>query len=355
MHKLISRLTPLLCALLLAGCDNHQPEKMLETYSARVANSLDMDSELNLNQPLKLPRYPRRRERMQPVTDLRQGLLEVLNLRHCQLLDLIAARNSSLGKVMPPSKKMVYEIKLYSGLRRCLKKLNEADAEPELIHQVVTIFTVKEQEFEAALWNGIFTSEAVERNFSLSEPALPLDGEDGFSQSRQALILLNQIASLNNDRNFWSEPDYLEQLETQLHALYNLRYGSRWLRSLALISDTLNHTASVIERRLKERPLCFKQQTTPAARIVKNVFNKYYAGQLQPYMARIDRQGKVWLELNRNLLETFSNIPQSMQTYKSQILATDAPLWRNYINARDRHTQAWQKLLQQCNLMPGTS
>jgi hypothetical protein len=343
---------PLLCTVLLLGCDNQQPEQMLETYSTRVANSLDMDTELDLNHPLKLPRYPRRRERIKQVSDLRQGLIEVLNLRHCQLLDLIAERNSSLGKVMPPSKKMVYEIKLYSGLRSCLQRLEKNQADSELIQQIETIFTVKHNEFEANLWNGIFTSEAVERNFSLSEPALPLEGEDGFSQSRQALITLNQIARLNNNRENWTEPDYLDQLESHLHVLYSLRYGSRWLRSLALISDTLNHTAGVIEQRLETRPLCFNQQTTPKARIVKNVFNKYYAGQLQPYMARIDRQGKEWLKLNRNLLENFTDIPQPMQAYKNQILAIDAPLWLNYIQARDRHTLAWQTLLQQCDLMP---
>ncbi|MBQ0783864.1 MAG: DUF3080 family protein, partial [Amphritea sp.] len=210
-------------------------------------------------------------------------------------------------------------------------------------------------ELEANLWNGIFTSEAVERNFSLSEPALPLEEEAGFSQSRQALIILNQIASLNNNREKWSDPGYLDQLENHLHALYSLRYGSRWLRSLALINDTLNHTSEVIEERLKERPVCFNQQTTPKARIVKNVFNKYYAGQLQPYMARIDRQGKEWLALNRNLLGNFTDIPQPMQAYKNQILAADAPLWLNYIQARDRHILAWQTLLIQCNLMPGSS
>ena len=349
-------LIPLLCTVLLLGCDNQQPEQMLETYSARVANSLDMDAEeLDLSLPLKLPRYPRRRERIVEVTDLRQGVIEVLNLRHCQLLDLIAERNSSLGKVMPPSKKMVYEISLYSGLRSCLQRLEEIEADPELIQQIETIFTVKHNELEANLWNGIFTSEAVERNFSLSEPALPLEGEDGFSQSRQALIILNQIASLNNNRDNWSDSGYLDQLESHLHALYSLRYGSRWLRSLTLIVDTLNHTSEVIEKRLKERPLCFKQQTTPKARIVKNVFNKYYAGQLQPYMARIDRQGKEWLALNRNLLGNFTDIPQPMQAYKNQILAADAPLWLNYIQARDRHILAWQTLLKQCNLMPGSS
>ncbi len=54
-------LIPLLFTVLLLGCDNKQPEQMLETYSVRVANSLDMGAEeLDLSHPLKLPSYPRR-------------------------------------------------------------------------------------------------------------------------------------------------------------------------------------------------------------------------------------------------------------------------------------------------------
>ncbi|BBB26432.1 DUF3080 family protein [Amphritea japonica] len=355
MSKFRYCLIILIPCILLSGCDSQQPEQMLETYSNRLANSLDIDSELNLSQPLQLPPYPRRRERIIPVTDLRQGLVEVLNLRHCQLLNLIAERNSSLGKVMQPSKRMVYEIRLYSGLRRCLKTLNSNDADINLIQQVQAIFVVKESEFEAALWNGIFTSEAIERNFSLSEPALPLEGDNGFSLSRQALNALNQVAKLTNTQDQWSEPDSLEQLEIHYQSLYNNRYGSRWLRSISLIRRTLEHSTAVIEQRLEQRPLCYQQQTTPKARIVINIFNKYYAGQLQPYMARIDREGKQWLELNRNLLHNFSSIPQPMQKYHNLILATDAPHWISYIQARDRHTRAWQTLLRQCNLMPGSS
>ncbi|WP_428034005.1 DUF3080 family protein [Amphritea sp.] len=354
-HQLLSFL---LALMLLQGCDQRPAESMLERYSNRVANSLDSDAELELDIPLALPPYPLRRERIQPVTDLRQGLIEVLNLRHCQLLNLIAERNSSLGKVMQPSRQMVYEIRLLFRLGQCQQTLAQTNADPELLQQVDEIFRIKKANFEAALWNGIFTSEAIERNFSRSEPPLPLTDDDGFSQSRQAMLIFNRIAALNNKINphqtTWTEPDYLDQLEPHYQALSTLRFGSRWLRSLYLITYTLNHTAGVIEQRLGQRPLCFNKQATPKALIVKNVFNKYYAGELQPYMARVDREGREWLALNRRLLLNFSDIPDAMLGYQAQIIATDAPLWQNYTQARDRHTKAWQRLLSQCNLMPGS-
>lgn len=343
--------------MLLQGCDQRPVESMLERYSNRVANSLESDAELDLNIPLALPPYPKRRERIRPVTDLRQGLIEVLNLRHCQLINLIAERNSSLGKVMPPSRQMVYEIRLLFRLGRCQETLAQTDTDPELLQQVDEIIQIKIANFEAALWNGIFTSEAIERNFSRSEPPLSLTDDDSFSQSRQAMLIFNRIAALNSEINgppaTWSEPDYLDQLEPHYQALATLRYGSRWLRSLYLITYTLNHTTRLIEQRLEQRPLCFNKQATPKALIVKNVFNKYYAGELQPYMARIHQEGREWLELNRRLLLNFSHIPDAMRDYQNQVIAADSPLWHNYNEARERHTNAWQRLLSQCSLMPG--
>lgn len=345
-------LTFIFTCLLITGCDQQQPETMLETYSNRVSNSIGSDAELDLDQHLTIPPYPRRRERILPVTDLRQGLLEVFNLRHCQLIRLVAERNSSLGKVMPPSRQIVYEIELYIGLRDCLQQLKMARAEPDLIGQVENILKIKDANLEASLWNGIFTSEAVERNFSLSEPALSLQGDNGFSQSRQALQALNSIAILNQAPRNWTRPHQLDNLEDNYKALHSERFGSRWLRSIHLLTRTLEHTAELIEQKMQQRPLCFNQQPTPKARIIKNVFLKYYAGQVQPYMSQVDQQGKEWLGLNQQLLGYFSNIPESMVRYQQQVLATDGPLWLNYLKARNRHTKAWQTLLGQCGLMP---
>lgn len=341
--------------LLLLGCEQRPVESMLERYSNRVANSLDSDAQLDLNISLDLPLYPRRRERIRPVTDLRQGLLDVLKLRHCQLIPLVAERNSSLGKVMPPSRQLVYEIQFLSRLNNCRQTLRDSQADEELTQQLDEIYRIKKESFEASLWNGIFTSEAIERNFSHSEAALPLEGDGGFSQTRQALEAFNRIAALNNiihNQARWDEPNNLDQLEPHYQALSTLRYGSRWLRSIYLMTYTLNHTASVIEQRLQQRPLCYNQQATPKALIVKNVFNKYYAGELQPYMAKIDRDGREWLRLNQQLLANFNYIPATMLQYQALMLTMNSPFWQHYTQARDRHTQAWQRLLKQCNLMP---
>ena len=352
-QPLIALLKVLLVTFLLSGCDQNVPENMMETYSNRLANSLNSEKQLDLSAPLKIPAFPRRRERILPVQDLRQGLFEVFNLRHCRLIHLVAERNSSLGKVMPPSKQLVYEIELFLGLRDCLQQLKMANAEAKLITQVESIFRIKSDDFETALWNGIYISEAVERNFSLSEPALPVDGENGFQQSVLAIQTLNKIAALHKGSRDWIRPQVLDELETHYQALYNHRYGSRWLRSLYLLTQTLTFNAELIQQRLQRRPLCYNQTATSKANIVKNVFQKYYVSQLQPYMARIDQQGKIWLQLNTELLNQFSVTPETTKNYYTRVIHIEtSQLWQNYLKARNLHTKAWQNLLGQCGLMP---
>lgn len=354
-HKTFSIITTLLVTLFIAGCSDNTPQDMLENYSNRVSNALDQSDRLNLKAPVSLPEFPRRRDRLQPVEDIRQGLVEVFNLRHCQLITLVAERNSSLGKVMPPSRQLAYELKLYVGLRDCLKQLIQTRAEQELIQQISEILVIKERNLPRVLWNGIYTSEAVERNFSRSEPPLPLEKSNSFISDKTALEVLTKLAALQNDDTEWPVPAELETLENHYQALYNNRFGSRWLHSVNLLTATLNHTASAIEKRLGNRPLCYNNQTNPKANIVRNVFTKYYAGELQPYMARVDQQGRQWLQLNNQLLAQFSQIPQPMRHYQQQALSMEfqGSVWQTYIQARDRHTKAWQTLLGQCGLMPG--
>lgn len=355
-YRLFCLSTLLLLSLALSGCRDDSPQSMLENYSNRVSNALERSERLTLSAPTSLPAFPRRRDRFLPVEDVRQGLVEVFNLRHCRLITLIAERNSSLGKVMKPSRQLAYELELYVGLRDCLEQLIRTRAEEELIRQISDILAIKARNLPRVIWNGIYTSEAVERNFSRSEPPLPLLSSDSFISDITAMETLIGLAALQSNTSAWPLPKELETLEQQYQALYSNRFGSRWLHSVNLLTRTLNHTADSINNRLESRPLCYNKKSNPQAKIVKNVFTKYYAAELQPYMARVDQQGRRWLALNNRLLAQFSQLPAAMQTYREQALSLEHPdsVWQNYSRARDRHTRAWQALLGQCGMMPGS-
>ena len=74
-------------------------------------------------------------------------------------------------------------------------------------------------------------------------------------------------------------------------------------------------------------------------------------------MAKLDNQGRRWLTAQAEILYYFTALmPAAMQDYQQKVLSLENPraLWPQYIAARNRHTKAWQMLLSQCNLMPGS-
>ncbi len=356
-----ARRTLLLCACMLLGaCTGATPEAMLDNYTERVARVLEEPIDSNLDSATEVPLFPLRRDRLLPLTDLRQGLIEVLALRHCDLLGLIAQRNSALGKVMPASKQLVYEIRLLHQVRKCRTRLvHSPDADPQLRQQLEEIYTLKARELPAVLWNALYASSEMEVNFSRGDPPLPLQGSDDNSEdgSEAALRSLQALASLQIliSTPDWTLPPQLDDLEQHYQALNANRFGSQWLTSLRLLTRSLEQTALALERREQRASICPQQRPTPKARILLNVFRLYYAGEVQPYLSRVDRSGQRWIALHEQLLSSLPATAQMLE-YHWQVFAQANPdsLWQRYRRARDHHTQSWQATLRNCNLMPGS-
>nr|WP_256384204.1 DUF3080 family protein [Photobacterium toruni] len=57
-----------------------------------------------------MPRYPRTHALKQPIADITIGLLNAYELRQCGLFQLIAERNSVLGKVQDKTRRLRYEL-----------------------------------------------------------------------------------------------------------------------------------------------------------------------------------------------------------------------------------------------------
>lgn len=341
--------------LAIVGCDRSSPEAMLENYASRVGNTLDEDIETDFETDGRLPLFPARRDRLQPLTDIRQGLIEVLALRHCDLLHLIAERNSSLGKVMPPSQQLVYELRFLDRLRSCRRRLDQTpNADSELLAQVNKIYAVKQRELPAALWNAIYVSGEMELNFSRGDPPLALSTDSGTPPAISALERLAGLVRLISKPD-WVLPTLLDEIEQPYEALNRDRFGSQWLKSVLLLTETLERTAEGIEKREARYPLCPQQRPTPDAKILMNVFTKFYAGEVQPYLARVHRDGRRWRALHEELIHRLP-AADAMLRYWDEVFAENNPdsLWRRYNDARDRHTRAWQHVLRRCGLMPGS-
>ncbi len=323
---------------------------MLEDYSQRVSRVLEIERP-EVVYPA-IPAFPPRRLRLVAIPEIREGLLDVLNLRQCGLLSMIAERNSSLGKVYTPASRMLYELQFYQGIRHCAALLrDDPNAEPALVLQVNQILASKQKNLPAELWNGVYTAPEVEQHFALNAKPLAAASNPSPAAAMKTLLFASQRA-LNREQ---LPPELLQEVEAAYAQLHRSEAGAQTLQSLRLLTAYLTQTAQTIEQRLAQRPMCFKQQTTPQANILRNVFQKYYAGAVQPYMAEVQRHADSWLSVNQQLWHFFAEtgvLSESMQHYR-ELWFGGQGLWPGYEQARNRHTRAWQEILTQCGLMPG--
>lgn len=329
---------------------------MLENYTSRVSRVLEVD------QPLppapEIPLFPQRRERILATEEIREGLLDVLNLKRCNLLPLIAERNSSLGKVYTSSQKMVYELKFFDAIRSCLMSVRLDNDDPELLAQLSDIYEIKSANLTAEIWNGIYTSSELENNFSIGEQPLPLEADGSSSTMLESFSTISSLSKLVKDHQQWELPAFVHDIETLYEQLHRNRSGAQSLASLQLVSQYLNHASNLIEQHLKQKPICFNGKISQKAKILQNVFYKYYAGEVQPYLVQVHNSSKTWLDLNNSLFDNLIagglNLNASVINYQQMVLNrnSESGLWSEYESARDRHVQAWQTVLKQCGMMP---
>ncbi|GAA0785904.1 DUF3080 family protein [Marinobacterium sediminicola] len=346
----------LLLIIVLSGCSDQVHEDKLRDYAYRVGNAIDSDYQLNFS--LLPPPFPPKRERSLPVDEIHEGLLDVLDFRRCGLMELIGERNTSLGKLALPSQRLIYETRFLPRIRQCILDLEQIEDKDEdtlaLLNRLNRIEESKRINYPLVISNAIFNSDEISQHFALKAKPLNQLALDNFNGLMQAFEPFQHLATLS-ERDDWDEPNWIQDLENSYETFYRSEFGADWLHSLLMLTQTLEQTAQAIEARLERRPICFNRKPTPQAEIIRNVFQRYYAGQLQPWMSIVDRTGQQWrsqwLKLVNQLPTTAPTAEYFVQLFGKQ----PESAWQTYLQARNRHTRAWQKLLGQCGMMPSVN
>ena len=340
-------------SLLLIACGTDEATSLAERYASRTSNAIDIDFDLQLKPAAELysPLAPRR-ERLAEVPEIREGLLDLIDLRHCNLMQLVSERNTSLGRVAKPSQRLIYELKILPEINRCLSALSGDEEKAELKAKLEQYAQTKRRGFAPLLFNAIYNTDEMEQHFSLGQPPLTPGDQGYLAPLIESLQRFGMLAKLSQQQN-WQTPEFTESLETDYETLYRTDFGARWISSMALLTQTLNQASAAIEERLAGRPICFNRKQNSKSEILWNVFMKFYVGELQPYIAQVEREGKEWSRLNKAVLHPLYEIPES--GFVTAYFEPDetSPLWGPYLSARQRHTTAWQTLLEQCDLRPG--
>lgn len=344
------RLIGLLAFLVgLAGCAPGDPAAaMLEEYRDRVARVVAVDVAQAAPEPLAA--WPRPRERVLDIPPQRIGLRQFLSLHRCDLGALIGERSSPLGRVMTASRHLAYEHRFLLAGRRCLERLEPNGDEASLREELAELLDFKSARLPRLTWNATLGSDVLAVAHALD--VLPLDPASAELSGQDATAAIDELA--RRIPILGRAPLDMAAWQAPWEALSRSRFPARLRRSMQLIGHHLDEVARLLETRQAQRPLCPQGRPTRDAEILRNLLRGYHGEQVQPYLVAVDGAGRVWFAALQRLRQAQAvDEPPAFAGFARQTFGPEGREWQRFQAARERHTAAWQDVLDQCALTPG--
>ncbi|PMO35017.1 hypothetical protein BCT11_23180 [Vibrio sp. 10N.222.52.B12] len=327
-----------LLTTLLSGCNDwFNPEKaVFEKYNQRLANVLDTsESELEASPAVTIPD---KRELFQELPRLSLGLLESYQLRQCGLFNLLAEKNSQLGKVQDAFYDFDYQTNLLRTLNGCLSDYPLSDEENTKLNG---LYDQKWHHLTVHLDNMLLTSDAMRKQLTGSE-WLPLESKDQVAHVRDAFLALDEMYQTPY-RTLSRLPDvtivnYQEEIE-------KTRLVGRLYYTLIDATHWLEQTTHMLEAN-QDKIICGANRDTTQFRYLRNVFQTIYVAEVQPYMAYVD---STYQQLDGGL----SLVEKRMQAHGANYGIEKAH--DQFREETMKHVQFWKNLFKRCGVKIGNS
>ncbi|SHO56179.1 DUF3080 family protein [Vibrio quintilis] len=332
---------------ILTGCWNSPPEseQMFRTYTQRISHVFDLPEPPPPDiQPVILPE---RRQFLTQFPPINIGLLESYQLRDCGLFRLISERNSILGKVQDQFHRLEYELKLLHQISICLKE----SSLPEPLKQKLKQIRQQKQARLPYYWLSLlYTSNAMRGQLGEAgwyQPEVSVPGvKPALTVLKRVYDYISVSVSVRADNSAGPDknevaPQPGQMLLTRIQEpLEKQRILGRLLFTMNNVTLQLNQITTFLTQH-SNRIRCGKNRDNSKARYLKNVFHKYYIGEIQPYLADTDA---AYLSL-QHLLVFFQPV-MSEQSYIYPI-QTAHKAFRDSIL---KHIHYWQSFSERCNM-----
>jgi hypothetical protein len=320
----------------LLACADSGLEARLADYAGRVRLAVGAPGEAAAPASTRLPR---RRERALAVEDRRIGMLDFLALQGCALGELAGYRNSPLGRVMPPTRRLVYELEVLEAGETCL---GESDGERG--ERLRSLLDAKRGDLPLHVWNALWSGPELEGFLSLrGEPGLGLPDEDAQASLGEIQRRLEREVIRSEDA---------VAIEAALGRLRDEPPLGASLHRMAAARHHLEEVAAWLE--LEPAGPCRGRAVTLA-----RAFREGYLP-LQPDLARLDQsvaETLPTLEAIHRRVAGRVTPPDPMAAYGRAWLGTEQAdgLRSGYRAAVLRHAAAWEPVLRACGVLPGSA
>ena len=335
-----------LSILILTGCNQPPSKAILEEYGHRLMNVLDKPT-IDF-QHADTPSLPGVRELSQNTTTFKISLLEAISFRTCGLDQLIGEKNSSLGKVYTPSQRFIYEASFIQAATQCLNVYPPADKKYQLLHPIVE---KKKQEIHLHFQNMMLTDKGLYHLWFSGMNEIQPGKEAGADRSLwvdSMMFFIEQSKAIEKGKiQHISIHTIEQQISNMSHSAF-LPSLMTSLRKSAHILHQINQ--SLIQH--QEIAYCRKGQKPRKHQLyLQNVFRKFYIGQVQPYLAQLDRLSY----MTHPYIEAVylqAGIPEPFQDYVQNIFIHPDSHERKLRQEAKKHVTWWQGFFQSCNLTP---
>jgi len=334
--RLARTLTLGLC-LLLSGCGGQPPDASLTRYLERLQRTLEQPAP-TAELP-DLPRLPARGELRLELERSNLGTLDFLALSGCEVQITIGKRNSSLGIMASPSQRLLLELEFLRLAPACIQHMRAIER-GELADLLQEAFDLKQQQLPAMIYNATLGGPEY-RN--MWQPPQNL----GSYPEQTSSVPLTALAEINASTRRWLAGDYAANnmaFEIQLSEVAKAD-GGALLKALALQAAWLEAADALLQARRQRGPLCSGPIRPAAASILRNVVEKFFVGEVQPWSAALGRRQHELLPLVTALESALeSALPVAYRRWQEQRNASLAA----WTAAPRQHVGELQEVLAPC-------
>lgn len=330
---------PVAAVLLLGACsDSPDGLETLAEYKQRLTYTQELPA-LVVDLPYP-PRMPVARALDTNVERLSLSLIDAWRLDDCPAGALIAERNSALGRLTDGVLRYYNDLKMLEALRLCAADLTKNTS---LQVRLTAAINAKQEQLPQLRQQAIATDDALRH--SLSPAATPLASADDARLAPTIAAFEVVLAVFEYGQTGDQLPSF-EQLESALENLQNSSYLPGYWRSL---HDKQHYLAALAPLLVKvsERAGCLSKGTPERAEILRNIFTKFFASELQPQLAGFVSQGYQLTPILERLQA------QNTNTQVADYLNHLASLPMQLTTTTRAHAEQWQQFFRDCDFTPG--
>ncbi len=319
---------------LLQSCQRHQAlPSALENYSDRMYKVLELEQK-DISTTATLA-FQDKSAFVMDVPELNIKMREFYAIEDCAIKQLIAERNTALGKIQLPSVRLTYEWTLIDLLRKCIE--SNVNLENKALVVKMLDWLSQKQAIFPLIWSNMLT-QSDEFYLGISSSAGFIDGneKDNFTEG---LFDLKNLIGIKDD-----PASNIISMEASLQSIQQHRIYARLWRSQILLRDYLQQMTIDIST-WASTFTCDTRKDKEKLAIIRNVFTLFFIDEIQGIGAQMN-QYHYALKPEFLKLTADNHLPRN---FTSKVEQYSQLGFDEYQVAMLAHIEMWQDIFKKCD------